>query len=84
MRRKSNEVPEIHITKNTVIIKGTKMDLMSYLATIIQALKQESNLSESDIRFVVNLGLKDKQELRKETEKYLDKLIDDLFSNIVD
>ena len=58
--------------KSQIKVEGTKHDLMNGLALLAESLKNESNLSEKDIRFAIDLGLKGREELQNELMKQLD------------
>lgn len=55
-------------------IKGNKLDLMRLLAELSNALKHNSNLTEENIKFAIELGLKNEEELKKETKKAIEQL----------
>ena len=62
-------------------IKGNTFSIMNLLARLSEELVKGTNLTKEDILFAVNLGLEDKEEIKKTNDKItdeLDKLTDQL------
>ena len=66
---------------------GTKIGLMYALATLSETLLKDSNLSEKDIRYAIDLGLMSEKEieddLKKQNKEFTTK-IKELFKEIFD
>lgn len=77
----SNGSGKMHIE-----VEGNKVQLMKLLAELARKLINNTNLSKEDVLFATELGLKDDEELEKESErairelpKKIEKLLNELF-----
>ena len=73
---------EVHIVhnkkENYTKASGYPISLLTALSVFVQVLK-ENNISEKNIRYAVEQGLKDEQERDKELKKNIDDLIKRMF-----
>jgi hypothetical protein len=73
---------EVHIVHNKkedyIKVSGNKPSLLTALSVFIEVLK-ENNVSEKNIRYAVEQGLKDEQERDKELNKNINGLIKRMF-----
>ncbi len=65
-------------SKVEIEFEGTKEELMGGLAHIVDGLNTNSNLSKSDIREAVELGLRGLEAAKRETRRDLKKLLADM------
>lgn len=74
---------EVHIVhnkkENYTKASGHPISLLTALSVFVEVLK-ENNISEKNIRYAVEQGLKDEQERDKELNKNIDELIKRMFS----
>jgi hypothetical protein len=79
-----NKKCKIYVTWDKLDVEGSKADIMTMLATLLQSLREEKSADDKDIDMIVKQSKKSIKELQKENEAILKEIKKKIMNSIKD